>query len=138
MERKRAWIGAGAVAVTFATAALAVMANTGLLSVAQNDRKVGRLTPTEVNLALVPAESSTTVKPVVVVRYEDVYVTAPPVPGRPTPTAATVPERTGTGSGTTKASAKTPAKSTVGTHEGSESEGGEHEDHEYPGESDDD
>lgn len=80
MERKRAWITAGVVAVTFTTSALAVMANTGLLALSPSERDVGRLTAADITLAPTqPAmgATATTAKPAVTVRYEDVYVTMP-------------------------------------------------------------
>ncbi len=99
MERKRAWITAGTIAVTFTTAVLAVMANTGLLSLARPPRHVGQLTPVDlliqptlVPTTPVPATSASSTIPKVVVRYEDVYLTiANSATTTPMPTAPTVP-----------------------------------------------
>ena len=76
MERKRAWITAGVVAVTFTTSALAVMANTGLLAISPSDRNVGRLTPVDITIGSTQPSTTTTAIPGAV-RYEDVYVTIP-------------------------------------------------------------
>jgi hypothetical protein len=91
MERKRAWITAGVVAVTFTTSALAVMANTGLLAVSPSDRNVGQLTPADITVGSTQPSTSTTVIPEVTVRYEDVYVTLPPVEATPPPVATAEP-----------------------------------------------
>jgi hypothetical protein len=77
MERKRAWITAGVVAVTFTASALAVMANTGLLALSPSERGVGRLTAADITLASSTQVTATTEKPATTVRYEDVYVTMP-------------------------------------------------------------
>lgn len=68
-------------ALTFATATLAVMANTGLLSVTPDRRDVGNLSPNDLVVPSTAAGSSGTV-----VRYEDVYVdsTKEPAPVAPT------------------------------------------------------
>lgn len=91
MERKRAWITAGVVAVTFTTSALAVMANTGLLAVSPSDRNVGQLTPADITVGSTQPTTSTAVIPQVTVRYEDVYVTLPPVEATPSPVATAEP-----------------------------------------------
>ena len=77
MERKRAWITAGVVAVSFITSALAVMANTGLLSIGPSDRNIGRLTPVDITLGSTQPSSSAAVQPGSNVRHQDVYVTVP-------------------------------------------------------------
>lgn len=77
MERKRAWITAGVVAVTFTTSALAVMANTGLLAISPSDRNVGRLTPVDITLGSTQPSTGAATNRVDNVRYEDVYVTLP-------------------------------------------------------------
>ena len=92
MERKRAWVTAATIGTTFAAAALAVMANTGLLHMGRAESEVGRLTPADLVAATTPTEMtptettptettltpvpSTTARPRVIIRYEDVYVTA--------------------------------------------------------------
>ncbi len=91
MERKRAWITAGVVAVTFTTSALAVMANTGLLAVSPSDRNVGQLTPADITVGSDQPSTSTTVIPGVTIRYEDVYVTLPPVEATTQPVATAEP-----------------------------------------------
>jgi hypothetical protein len=88
MERKRAWITSVTIGVTFIAATGAVMANTGLLSIGPVNRKVGLLTAADLAPTTAettpPATSPTTnaatqlAEPIVVVKYEDVYVTAPP------------------------------------------------------------
>ena len=50
MERKRAWITAGVVAVTFTASALAVMANTGLLAISPSARAVGHLPRSDITV----------------------------------------------------------------------------------------
>ena len=91
MERKRAWITAGVVAVTFTTSALAVMANTGLLSISRSDRNVGRLTPVDITPGSIQPSSTTTAKPRATVRYEDVYVTLTADGEGPEPDVSAVP-----------------------------------------------
>jgi ABC-type Na+ efflux pump permease subunit len=96
MERNRAWITSITIGVMFIAATGAVMANTGLLSIGPVNRNVGRLTAGD----LAPSTASATTPPTttaatqlaepirrVVVKYEDVYVTAP-VPAK---TGATAP-----------------------------------------------
>ncbi len=90
MERKRAWITAGVVAVTFTTAALAVMANTGLLAVSPSDRNVGRLSPVDITIGSAQLSTTTTATPGASVRYEDVYVTIPADGSSPQPDASAV------------------------------------------------
>lgn len=105
MERKRAWITAGVVAVTFTAAALAVMANTGLLAVSGSDRQIGRLTPADITVGSADASTGAPADTVEIVRYEDVYVTAPaapvvvpptsmvePAPAEPDPVTDTAPQ----------------------------------------------
>ena len=87
MERKRAWITAGVVDVTFTTSALAVMANTGLLAILPSDRNVGRLTPVDITLGSTQPSTTSTAVPGVTVRYEDVYVTLPADSAAPQPEA---------------------------------------------------
>ena len=90
MERKRAWITAGVVAVTFTTSALAVMANTGLLAISPSDRNVGRLTPVDITPGSTQPSSTTTAIPRATVRYEDVYVTLPADGADPQPDLSAV------------------------------------------------
>ena len=90
MERKRAWITAGVVAVTFTTSALAVMANTGLLAISPSDRNVGRLTPVDITLGSTQPSTTSTAIPGATVRYEDVYVTLPADGASPQPDASAV------------------------------------------------
>jgi hypothetical protein len=123
MERKRAWIAAGTIGVTFATAALAVMANTGLLSVASKDRSVGRLVPTDITVETSPvgdttaASADASAATDVIVRYEDVYDTVPAsdsaVADSPVP-AATVAPRARTKNGKVTNPAKTTQPGTAG------------------------
>ena len=96
MDRKRAWITAGVVAVTFTTSALAVMANTGLLAISPSDRNVGRLSPVDITLSPVDITlgstqlSTTTTAIPGAVRYEDVYATLPADGSSPQPDGAVV------------------------------------------------
>jgi hypothetical protein len=83
MERKRAWITSITIGVTFIAATGAVMANAGLLSIGPMNRKVGLLTaadlapPTAATAPLTTAGATQVAKPIVVVKYQDVYVAAP-------------------------------------------------------------
>lgn len=75
MKRKRAWITAGIVAVTFSTSALAVMANTGLLAITPSARGVGQLIPSDITVTPL-VRSTDNSKRVATIRYEDVYLPA--------------------------------------------------------------
>ncbi len=121
MERKRAWITAGVVAVTFTTSALAVMANTGLLAISPSDRNVGRLTPVDITLTSTQPSTTTTSKPGVTVRYEDVYVTQPADGSAPQPDATLAPTALSktAGPAVKRHSAPAPVEHELGeTHEG--------------------
>lgn len=68
MDRRRVWLALGVVVATIVTAILAVTANTGLLKVDRPSRRVGRLTPAAVSVAVtyrpVPVASGPTTPPV--------------------------------------------------------------------------
>ena len=85
MERKKAWITAGVVAVTFTTSTLAVMANTGLLAISPSARNVGRLTSAGMTLDAIQPSTTTTAERAQSVRYEDVYVPLPALDGATAP-----------------------------------------------------
>ncbi len=125
MERKRAWITAGVVAVTFTTSALAVMANTGLLATSPSDRNVGRLTPVDITLMSTQPSTTTTAKPGVTVRYEDVYVTLPAVEATTQPAATAEPVAVSKAAGPV---AKRRAAPTSAEHELAETHEGEEDD----------
>ena len=78
MDRRHAWITAGIIAVTFITAALAMMANTGLLALDRPSRRVGQILPAALVVSTTqlptagPTGPSTT--PNTIAQYEDVYV----------------------------------------------------------------
>jgi hypothetical protein len=98
MERKRAWITSVTIGVSFIAATGAIAANTGFLRIGTANREVGHLTPADLGGSTkTPSTLPTTTaltqlpKPIVVVKYEDVYVTTPaesePVPDAVTPVA---------------------------------------------------
>lgn len=87
MERKRAWITAGVVAVTFTTSALAVMANTGLLAISPSDRNVGRLIPVDITLGPTQPSTTSTAVPGATLRSEDGYGKLPADSVAPQPEA---------------------------------------------------
>ena len=73
------------------------MANTGLLKVGPADRELGHLTSADIGGTTNTASPGdpTPTSPRVVVKYEDVYVTAADAPGDVAATAATVPANSG-------------------------------------------
>ena len=84
MERKRAWITSATIGVTFVAAAGAVAANTGLLRIGAPNRNIGRRTAADLATGTSPPTAMPSTRaatqppgPVVVVKYEDVYVNAP-------------------------------------------------------------
>lgn len=87
MERKHAVITAIAVGVVGLSAAVATAANIGVLGFTATPPKVGTLTSADVAPLLTVTSVATptaaptiaTMPPVTVYRYEDVYVTTPPV-----------------------------------------------------------
>lgn len=94
MKRKKAWITAGVVAVTFSTSALAVMANTGLLTISPSARGVGQLTPSDITVTQLVRSTTLDSKPEVTIRYEDVFVSAPADGSLPQPQPTVTPSST--------------------------------------------
>ena len=122
MERRRAWATAATIGITFIAAALAVMANTGLLKVGPADRELGHLTSADIVGATNTASAGdpTPTSPRVVVKYEDVYVTTADVPGDVEATAATGPadSRDATTRLRSNKTAATPHSTTTGAKHG--------------------
>jgi hypothetical protein len=80
MERRRAFITAATISVCLAAAGLAVVTNSGLLSLQDSQTQVGQLLPSDISPLTTEATTSTTsttqaVPPSTIIRYEDVYVT---------------------------------------------------------------